>query len=232
MTNLELYGAPLAWLWLVIVASVSAIPALIRAFLRRATGLRYEKRFSIQRAPQLAIAANLLVLTVCFEAIETVLGTGRPTFGETFFREWSPLLPLLSVALVLPSGIAGAISWLGVSITVFGLVFMVGGWYSLGAAFSPDAEILEGHALQRGGMFRFVMHPVYSGIVHFLLGSAVLVLSLPCTVLTLATVAPLFWRRAKYEEQLLTEQFGSAYLDFAKERGWRRLVPTFVPVGL
>jgi len=232
MTDTELWGAARMWLWLVLTATTIALPALFRGFLRRDTGLQYERNFWVQRAPQFAIALNLFGLSASFEAIELFLGTGEPAFGKVFFQAWAPYLPALSLALVVPAGIAGTIAWCGVVLSAFGLVFLVGGWYSLGTAFSPDAELLREHVLQQGGMFRYVMHPVYAGIIHFLLGSAVVGLSPLCGAFTVGVVAPLLLQRAKHEEALLTERFGVAYGEFARQRCWRRFVPTFVPFGI
>jgi protein-S-isoprenylcysteine O-methyltransferase Ste14 len=38
-------------------------------------------------------------------------------------------------------------------------------------------------------------------------------------------------QRARYEERLLLERFGKAYEDLAVSRSWRRIVPTFIPIG-
>jgi len=232
MDQLELYGAPRAWLWLTLGAMTLAMPALIRGFLRRGTGRRYEKRFVIQRAPQLAIGVTLFLVSAAFEAIELVLGTGEPAFGKRIFEAWRAALPLLSLALVAPPLLAGVVSWVGVVLSGVGLMFLVSGWYALGSAFSPDAEVLHGQELRQGGPFRFVMHPVYAGIVQFLFGSAVTTLSLVCALATVGMVAPLLLRRARYEEQLLMEEFGAAYLEYAERRSWRRFIPKAIPFGV
>src|SRR5262245_43023652 len=138
MDHPELYGAPRAWLWLTLGAITLAVPALIRGFLRRGTGRRYEKRFIIQRAPQRAIGVHSFLVGAAFEAIEFVLGTGEPAFGKRVFEAWRSALPLLSLALVTPPLLAGIVSWVGVVLSGIGLIFLVSGWYALGAAFSTD----------------------------------------------------------------------------------------------
>ncbi|MDZ7296111.1 MAG: isoprenylcysteine carboxylmethyltransferase family protein [candidate division KSB1 bacterium] len=232
MDDLELYGAPRAWLWLTLSAITLAVPALVGGFLRRGAGRRYEKRFIIQRAPQLAIGVTLFLVSAAFEAIEFVLGTGEPAFGKRIFEAWRSALPFLSLALVTPPLLAGVVSWVGVIFSGVGLMFLVSGWYALGSAFSTDAEVLHGQELRQGGPFRFVMHPVYAGVVQFLFGSAVTTLSPVCTLATVGMVAPLLLRRARHEEQLLTEEFGAAYLEYAERMGWRRFVPKVIPVGV
>jgi len=70
---------------------------------------------------------------------------------------------------------------------------------------------------------------VYSGLVIFPLGAAT-TLSPACAVITVGGVAPLFLRRAKYEESLLEQEFGDTYREYATRLHWR-FVPTFVPFG-
>ena len=231
MSDLELLGAPLAWLWLFIATQVVAVPALVRGLVRRGSGKRYERNFWVQRAPQIAIATSLALVVVAFEAIELRLGSGEPSFGRGFFEAFGPHLPLLSLALVLPTSAAAAVAWVGILVVVGGIVFLVGGLYTLSRSFSTDAEVLHGHRLRRGGLFRYVMHPMYSGFTQCLLGSAVVSLSLPALVFTAGITVPLLLRRARYEEMLLREEFGAQYAELEAAARGRRLIPVFIPVG-
>ena len=52
--------------------------------------------------------------------------------------------PILTLGNVMPPAASAVVSWLGVLIMMSGMVFMIGGWYSLGECFSTDAEVLEG----------------------------------------------------------------------------------------
>jgi protein-S-isoprenylcysteine O-methyltransferase Ste14 len=231
MNDLELLGAPLAWLWLFIATQVCAAPALIRGLLRRGTGRRYEQNFWIQRAPQLAIATSLLLAIVAFEAIELRLGSGDPSFGHTLFEWLGAALPLVSLALVLPAGWATSIAWAGILVVLTGIVFLLGGLYALSGSFSTDAEVLYGHELKYGGFFRYVMHPMYSGFVQCLLGSALVSLSLPAFLFTAGITIPLLLRRARHEETLLRQEFGARYSELESAAHGRRLIPSFIPIG-
>jgi protein-S-isoprenylcysteine O-methyltransferase Ste14 len=75
------------------------------------------------------------------------------------------------------------------------------------------------------------MHPVYSGFIQFFTGTAMVLLSPLLLLLALGAGLPLAIHRARREEILLSERFGSRYADFAERRRWRRIVPTFVPFG-
>lgn len=232
MEELELLGAPRAWLWVVLGGTAIAIPALFRGFIRRGRGSRHESRFWLQRAPQLAAGINLFLVSCAFEAIEFVLGTGEPAFAKSAFSAAREYLPVLSLALVLPPLFAGIVSWGGLLLSAAGVALLVWGWLALGSSFSPDAEIVDGQRVREAGPYRFVLHPVYAGLVLFLLGSAVTALSPLNALVTLGLVAPLFLRRARYEESLLIDQFGQVYLAYARRLGWRRLIPSFIPFGL
>jgi protein-S-isoprenylcysteine O-methyltransferase Ste14 len=131
-----------------------------------------------------------------------------------------------------PEGIAAVISWLGVAILASGMIFMIGGWYSLGKYFSTDAELLDEHDVCRAGLFQYVMHPAYSGIIQCLLGASLAATSIFCALFTVLVVAPLWLNRAKYEEQLLLENLGQPYKKYGDDLKWRRLVPTIFPFGV
>ena len=231
MNDLELLGAPLAWLCLFATTQVLIAPALIRGLMRRGSGKRYERNFWVQRAPQIAIATSLAIVVVAFEAIELKLGTGEPSFGRAFFEWLGSGLLVLSLAFVLPASIAGAVAWAGVLAVLSGVVFLVGGLYTLSSSFSTDAEILHGHELKRGGLLRYVMHPMYSGFTQCLLGSALVSISLPALLFTAGVTVPLLLKRARLEEALLRDEFGAQYIDLEVTARGRRLIPTFVPVG-
>jgi len=109
---------------------------------------------------------------------------------------------------------------------------MIGGWYSLGESFSTDAEVLEGHKVRSDGLLRFVMHPAYSGIIQSLLGASLAATSPIAVLCTVCVVAPLWLKRAKYEEELLIEALGQSYKDYAEQMKWRRLIPRFFPIGV
>lgn len=229
MAQLELAGAPLAWLWLFIVTSAIAAPPLLKGLIRRGTGIRRERSLLIQRAPQLAVGAVFGLVMVSFEVIEFSLGTGEPSFGKDLFQRHLTLLPIASLALVLPTSWAVAVSWIGVAWTAVGCVFLVSGLYTLRESFSTDSELLPDQVLYQNGPYRFLLHPVYAGWVHFLLGSAITSLSPVVAVLVVVLVAPLFLHRAKFEEALLHRQFGRTFDEFAESRHWRRLIPRFPP---
>jgi protein-S-isoprenylcysteine O-methyltransferase Ste14 len=71
----------------------------------------------------------------------------------------------------LPPSLIGA--WLGITLTALGLGIAIAARITLAANWSARVEIKEDHALIRSGPYRYVRHPIYSGILLALLGSAI-----------------------------------------------------------
>jgi protein-S-isoprenylcysteine O-methyltransferase Ste14 len=213
---------PSSWvvIGLVSIGAVFSVPVLAKGFSRRGKGVFYEANFLLQRAPQLVSLANIAVI-----AFSTFFLNG-------WFKSLSGLVPFISLSAQAPEGILVGISWLGVAILISGLIFMIGGWYSLGESFSTDAELLDGQKLRDGGLLRFVMHPAYSGIIQSLVGASVAAVSPLSLAIAVCAVAPLWLARAKYEEELLIKTFGESYKNYAARLKWRRLVPKFIPLGV
>jgi protein-S-isoprenylcysteine O-methyltransferase Ste14 len=203
---------------LVAGGAIIATPVLYKGFGRRGKGVFYENNFLIQRAPQLATLINVALIAFGFFASNNLINT--------------PINFITSSQQSLPIEISNFISWLGIAILVSGLVFMIGGWYSLGECFSTDAEVLDGHTVRKNGLLKYVMHPAYSGIIQSLIGSSLAAVSAPAALFAIFVVAPLWLKRAKYEEGLLMESLGPDYKQYAEELKWRRLVPPFIPIGV
>ena len=198
---------------------ILGVPVLAKGLSRRGKGVVYQSDFLLQRAPQLVSLANLFLIVICYLSYNQTIHLPLP---ELFCLATSNDPPASLTIL----------SWIGVAILLSGMIFMVGGWYSLGESFSTDAELLDGQKLREGGLLKFVMHPAYSGIIQSLLGGSIASLSPICLAITILAVAPLWLRRAKYEEELLIKTFGDSYKAYAQKVKWRRLIPSFIPIGV
>jgi protein-S-isoprenylcysteine O-methyltransferase Ste14 len=62
---------------------------------------------------------------------------------------------------------------IGVVITALGLGIAIAARVQLAGNWSAAVEIKQNHALIRGGLYRYVRHPIYSGILLAILGSAI-----------------------------------------------------------
>ncbi len=80
----------------------------------------------------------------------------------------------------------------------------------------------QDHELIRSGLYRWVRHPIYTGLLLAILGSAIALDEWRgLAALALATLA--FRRKVAIEERFLTQQFGAAYAHYRDD------VPALVP---
>lgn len=197
----------------------AAIPVLYQGFKRRGKGVVYQKNFVIQRAPQYASIFTIALIVLSF------MSSNQLVHGHY-------LVPFTTAAPLFSRTVQSIISWTGNVLFLSGLIFMIGGWYSLGECFTTDAEVLDKHTVRKTGLLKLVMHPAYSGIIQSLLGASLAANSISAALFTLLVVAPLWLNRAKYEEKLMLDTFGESYKDYADELKWRRLVPPCIPIGV
>jgi protein-S-isoprenylcysteine O-methyltransferase Ste14 len=74
------------------------------------------------------------------------------------------------------------------------------------------------------GIFRLLRHPIYTGALLLYLGVILMTMSLASAALWLIILA-FYIYLCKYEERILTEEFGSDYLEYKKKTGM--LFPKF-----
>ena len=125
--------------------------------------------------------------------------------------------PVLPRALAL--FVAGALlTAIGLAFTVWARVHLAGNW-------SATVTIKENHTLVRDGPYRYVRHPIYTGILLAIVGSA-LARDEWRAVVAVAIAFVSFWRKLRLEERWLTEVFGDDYQRYRREV--RALIPFVV----
>ena len=113
--------------------------------------------------------------------------------------------------------------WLGLCLVVLGLGFSVAARVWLGGNWSGTVTLKRDHELIRSGPYRWVRHPIYTGLLLAVLGSAI-TLGEWRGAAGLALIAAAFLRRIAIEERFLTQQFGAAYARYSNE------IPALVPM--
>jgi protein-S-isoprenylcysteine O-methyltransferase Ste14 len=113
--------------------------------------------------------------------------------------------------------------WLGLILVVAGVAFSLWAIAALGRHYDLELEIHRDHELVRSGPYRFVRHPVYTGLALHFAGACLATGNLPLVAGTLLVTYPALYLRAKTEERLLRERFGAVYDDYARRVGM--LVP-------
>ncbi len=118
---------------------------------------------------------------------------------------------------------ASWIRWSGLALLVAATVFTLWSRVSLGTMWSSEVVAREGHELRTDGPYGIVRHPIYTGILGMLIGSAMLDGFGRWTVGLIAGGA-LVLLKVRAEERLLSDVFPDDY-----ER-YRRRVPALIPL--
>jgi protein-S-isoprenylcysteine O-methyltransferase Ste14 len=133
---------------------------------------------------------------------------------------------LLLVALVL---LPGRDDWptppwlrlVAQAVFIAGIVVLVVASLRLGRALTPTPVPTSGGRLQTGGLYRFVRHPIYSGVLLIVVG--ITMRSGSAVVFAVAVAAMVFFdRKARWEEARLAERY-PGYAEYASH------TPRFVP---
>jgi protein-S-isoprenylcysteine O-methyltransferase Ste14 len=111
-----------------------------------------------------------------------------------------------------------AVTILGLMLTAGGLLFAVWARIALGANWSGTVTIKTGHNLIRRGPYKWIRHPIYTGILLSFLGT-VLLLGEVRAFCGFALVLFALYRKAKREESFLSEEFGEGFAEHARHTG-------------
>jgi protein-S-isoprenylcysteine O-methyltransferase Ste14 len=120
----------------------------------------------------------------------------------------------------------GGAPWLvgvALALMVAGLVVRWTAILTLGRRFSANVAIHATQTVEKGGLFRWVRHPSYSGMLLIFVSVGVYERSwVSLGIMVVVPTAALLYRIA-VEERALTEAFGAEYVDYC--RVTKRLVP-------
>ena len=105
-------------------------------------------------------------------------------------------------------------AYLGVLICAAGIGFAIWARRHLGSNWSGTPSVKAGHELVTTGPYRFVRHPIYTGIITGLVGTA---FAMGWRWLVMAGLATLiFGRRVGTEEKIMMELFPGEYPEYKK----------------
>ena len=110
----------------------------------------------------------------------------------------------------------------GLAAVVAGVAFSIWARLMLGANWSGTVTVKEDHELVRRGPYRIVRHPIYTGILLGMLGSAVQRGWAHAFVGVLLCLLA-FWMKSRIEERFMVQSFGEQYLKYRHEA--KALVP-------
>lgn len=112
--------------------------------------------------------------------------------------------------------------WLGATVVLLGLVVTIWARLTLGSNWSGAVAFKQDHELIERGPYRYVRHPIYTGLLLMALGTAVLQARIASFVFFAILLVGL-WFKLRAEEELLTRHFPEAYARY-RERV-RGLIP-------
>jgi protein-S-isoprenylcysteine O-methyltransferase Ste14 len=98
------------------------------------------------------------------------------------------------------------------------LLFSVWARLALGSNWSGTVTIKANHQLIRRGPYRFIRHPIYTGMLAALLATAI-TQRLVSGVLGFALVYFALYRKALREESFLSQEFGDAFSEHQRHTG-------------
>jgi protein-S-isoprenylcysteine O-methyltransferase Ste14 len=104
---------------------------------------------------------------------------------------------------------------IGAAVCLFGLFVTLWARWTLAGNWSSDVTFKQNHQLVKSGPYRFVRHPIYTGLLVMFLGTALEVGSVHCW-LAVPLVTSGFWIKLKQEEALLLRHFPNEYPAYRK----------------
>jgi protein-S-isoprenylcysteine O-methyltransferase Ste14 len=114
------------------------------------------------------------------------------------------------------------IQWLGLLLTVCGCAFAIWARACLGSNWSATVTVKQNHELIRRGPYAVVRHPIYSGFLLGLAGSALVVGEIRALCGLGLGFLTFYWKSG-LEEQFMREQFAAEYERYAQRVS--RLIP-------
>jgi protein-S-isoprenylcysteine O-methyltransferase Ste14 len=117
---------------------------------------------------------------------------------------------------------AAPVEWAAAILCIAGLFLAVWARLILGRNWSGVVTLKEGHELVERGPYRFVRHPIYTGILTMFVATALVQRHLAGFVGVPLTFAG-FWIKLGIEENLMLQQFPERYAMYRRQT--KRIIP-------
>jgi protein-S-isoprenylcysteine O-methyltransferase len=122
-----------------------------------------------------------------------------------------------------PTRIGAGSLWIGLAFVVIGIIVRGIAIATLWRYFTYAVSIREGHELVDRGLYRFIRHPSYTGILLAFIGLGFARGNWLNVVIIAAGALAGFSYRIAVEERALTDHFGDRYRDYMRRT--KRLIP-------
>ena len=143
--------------------------------------------------------SNALILIVGISS--TVLGTSVGVLAKFMDIRW-----LFSPDYYISS--------LGLLLIIAGLIIRWSAVLTLKKYFTVDVAIMDDHKLIRSGLFKYIRHPAYLGVLIAVLGLGVTMVNWLSIIIILVPHTIIILLRIKEEEMALESRFGQDYENY------------------
>ena len=110
---------------------------------------------------------------------------------------------------------------IGAVLCILGIAFAIWARFHLGKNWSSHPALKENHEMVTSGPYRFIRHPIYTGILLAELGTGLAVGYIWLIPLVLGAI--IFVRRVSIEEKIMMKQFPDKYSEYKKHT--KALIP-------
>jgi protein-S-isoprenylcysteine O-methyltransferase Ste14 len=110
----------------------------------------------------------------------------------------------------------------GVFICAAGVAFAIGARHTLGRNWSGSPTIKEGHELVESGPYRYVRHPIYTGILLAAVGTG-FGSGQTKHLFIVSSALVILWTKLRIEESLMLRQFPQSYPGYMRRT--KALIP-------
>jgi len=110
----------------------------------------------------------------------------------------------------------------GLSLTVIGVAISIWARKILGDNWNAQPSVKENHALIQAGPYKIVRHPIYTGILIAVLGTAITIGQVRGFIAFGLSFYSL-WHKSTFEEDLMRQEFPQQYEEYT--RRVKRLIP-------
>jgi len=103
---------------------------------------------------------------------------------------------------------------------VTGLIIMIFATSTLKEYYTRTLKILSNQKIVKTGLYRFVRHPGYLGVIMMWIGAGISSDNYLILIGIMVISLPIYHYRMNSEEKMLLEAFGEEYQDYKKQT-WR-----------
>ncbi len=150
-----------------------------------------------------------------------------------WFRILSPLALILSLVLYYSeigsfansstSTSTSTSTFFGIFLFITGLVLRWTAILSLGKSFTVQVAVKQDQRLKTNGVYRYIRHPSYTGILLYMIGLGMVMQNWICMLILFILPLIAILNRIAYEEKLLGDHFGRDYTHYTGKS--KKLIP-------